>query len=92
MAAAARSLLPMEDQLRLLSRSVEDCEVVQAAVAAGHASWEQLHELLTLGVGWPERRTEEAIDAAIDRGMIVEHVLGHFRVVEAGEDVGAGWA
>lgn len=73
--------LPLESHLALLSNRVEDSEVVQAVVAAGHDAWDQVLELL-LGAGWEERQVEAAIDTAIDRGLIQEHELGRFRVVE----------
>lgn len=72
---------PLDTQLALLSQMVEDSEIIQAAVAAGHDAWEQLLELL-IGAGWEEHRLEIAVGTAIDRGLIHEHALGRFRVVE----------
>lgn len=71
----------LEAKLALLSRGVEDSEIVQAVVATGHEAWEQMLDVL-VGAAWDEHRVEAALDTAVDRGLIHEHELGRFWVVE----------
>lgn len=81
MGAPAAFRYPVQAQLALLSKAVEDSEIAQAVVATGYEAWEQVLDML-MGAGWDERRVEAALDSAIDRGLILEHELGRFRVVE----------